>query len=128
MKLTLTIDEVKAAVARVVGINGEYELKIMYPKRNKKNPLLQELLERMNTEGCFTLNNVIRPDQKIQSIKVLRQFIMDKEPYTCGLAQAKFAVENWTAFCKVVGEKGIPRMGSGDQDWRIAAGVSVPGW
>lgn len=76
MKIQLTIDEVKSLVLNHLGLAEDV------------------VVEILDTTSVLSLINVIqslnyRECDKIQAIKTYRQFA------NCGLAEAKYAVENW---------------------------------
>jgi hypothetical protein len=49
---------------------------------------------------------------KIQGIKILRDIVNGNNNNICGLAAAKFAIENWKQFVTYVRNHGFPSMDS----------------
>jgi len=144
MKLTLTVSELTAIVRHhyalpelTIEIEGLNAIPVShaitadnliadlhhrpYPATNVFNPAItaDNLIADLHHTNCFDVNNNIALDHKIAAIKILREVVCNSAPNTqCGLAQAKWAIEDWHRFIKYVRQNGFPKMGTDDnKNW-----------
>jgi hypothetical protein len=119
MKITLTYSELSALVRNVYNLPDNTELEIS-EYSGMDHPVSIRLMEALKQEGCFTPTNGIRLDKKIAAIKLLRDLVVDDGVNTngqiCGLAQAKWAIEDWDKFILYVRRHGYPPMGGNDPE------------
>ncbi len=126
MKITLTIDEVKQAVAKTLGWEGKDFILVIDGYGEPE--LNSEVVKVMNAMKPFlTLTGEIQPDKKIAAIKCLRELFLDQNyvkdptnprdyrPSLIGLATAKRTVEDWPNFIAKAKRNGrFPYASGGD--------------
>jgi hypothetical protein len=120
MKISLTIDEVKSMVATKMGLGeGTFDLSISYPSKAKNTPF-NNLLQRLIKIGALPFPSLsIEPSHKIQAIREFRQFYLDNG-ISCGLGEAKCAIEEWPQFFKYATKNGLPTLSELEcRPWRI---------
>jgi ribosomal protein L7/L12 len=120
MKLTLTVSELTAIVRHhyalpelTIEIEGLNAIPVSHAIT------ADNLIADLHHTNCFDVNNNIALDHKIAAIKILREMVCNSAPNTqCGLAQAKWAIEDWHRFIKYVRQNGFPKMGTNDnKNW-----------
>jgi len=123
MKITLTMTEIAALVIDRYNLPSTCEIAIVGYNGNE-HPDAANLVAALRSEDCLTPLGGIRPDKKIASIKLLRELVCkslsriegDSTGNYCGLAQAKYAIEDWDRFLSYVRRYGYPKMGSNDPE------------
>jgi hypothetical protein len=127
MKITLTIDEVKQAVAKTLGWEGKDFILVIDGYGEPE--LSTEVVRVMNAMKPFlTATGEIMYDKKIAAIKCLRELFLDKSyvpnptnprdyrPSLIGLGAAKRTVEDWPNFIAKAKRNGCFPYASGG-DW-----------
>jgi ribosomal protein L7/L12 len=108
MKMTLTMSEIVALVRTTWELPTDCEVVI---EGVGENPAALQLVSRLIAEDCLTPFSQIRHDKKIASIKLLRELVGNG----CGLAHAKYAIEDWDRFLAYVRVHGYPKMTLNDE-------------
>lgn len=126
MKIILTIDEVKQAVAKTLGWEGkDFILVIDGYGEPEMNSEVGRVIEAM--KPFFSPTGEVYNDKKIAAIKCLRELFLDKSyvpnpsnprdfrPSLLGLASAKRTVEDWASFIATAKRNGkFPPAANGD--------------
>ncbi len=118
MKVTFTKTEITAIILTVLYLPLDTTVEVVddppksEPKPKSNLEVANELGEALRKVGCVDLWGCIRPDKKLLAIKTLRESIPN-----CGLAVAKYAIEDWDVFLAYVTRNGIPDMTSGCVTW-----------
>ena len=119
MKITLTYSELSALVRDRYNLPDTAELEIS-EYSGMDHPSALRLVEQLTQAGCFTATGNIAPDRKIAAIKLLREIVIgngdNSNGCLCGLAQAKYAIEDWENFILYVRQHGFPKMDSNDPE------------
>jgi hypothetical protein len=99
MKLTLTKDELLVILAHKFGSEITDVSVINPPRPPKELPLFRRLINQLAMELQYpvTITVVCPADKKIAAIKALRGFVPGM-----GLAEAKWAIENWNRWITFV--------------------------
>lgn len=123
MKITLTIAELTEIVRSRYSLPDDVSLEIAgYSGINHLDA--DKLISRLQAEDCFDGNFNPRPEKKIACIKMVRDVYANTVrpgSLVCGLANAKYAVEEWPVFIQYVKKHGFPAMdGSVEPKWRGA--------
>ena len=122
MKITLTHAELAVLVRSRYDLPANCELEIS-GYSGIDHPDAVRLVELLSKEGCLSPAGAILYERKIASIKLLRELICgtsdNRDGNVCGLAQAKFAIEDWGNFLLYVRKSGFPPMGTEcpDRGW-----------
>ena len=105
MKITLTKNELAAILMSHYNLPGDIEVELA-----EDSTVAEELKRDFFAKGFIhAYDGGIVPHEKINAIKRLRELVPN-----CGLAQAKWAVEDWGTFTAYVANNGFPRMSSDD--------------
>ena len=122
MKIVITLAEVAAIIQARYNLPMDTELEISEFARID-HPIDHKLKASLESNDCLTPTGAIRPDKKIASIKLLRDLVISQFPAEmagrsnkCGLAQAKYAIEDWDRFYPYVRKYGMPPMGGNDPE------------
>lgn len=97
MKLKLTQDEAKSYILRHLGLPADTEVSIVSNPKPALDPKVVDMID--------DINDMDYPySQKIQAIKRFREVV------PCGLAEAKWAVENWSRVVSFIDKnKRVPK-------------------
>jgi len=114
MKITMTMIELTALVTAKFMLPGDTVLEIA-EYVGVSNPAGEKLRAALQAEGCLTASGQIVTDKKIPSIKKLRELVSFEK--TCGLKQAKDAIEDYPRFLAFVQKHGFPPMGPDDREF-----------
>lgn len=102
----MSLSELTALVCSTYNLPGSTELEIA--DRDHYDALqLESIFHREGIIDPDTQN--IRPSHKILAIKRLRELVVAKDG-DCGLATAKYAIEDWPRFLAYVKLHGFPDM------------------
>ena len=105
MKIQLTIHEVRDLVIRSYALPHTIELEIV----SGEHPEAAKLKGIFEKEGFLDGGKLVYPHLKISAIKTLRE-VISESGVSCGLAHAKYAVEDWARFIEFVTKHGYPNM------------------
>ena len=121
MKITLTLGELQSLVCRAYALPVNTEISIE-GTAVLKHPQYTTLLESFTRDDIIVPGGNVRAERKISGIKLLRELVTGTGK-DCGLAQAKYAVEDWKNFCAYVKQYGFPPMSANDPDygWKLKA-------
>ena len=101
MKIIITQNELREIMsARLGGVS------IDSVEVQDANDMGLEIVNRLTTAAKPVSLAVALVQDKIKSIKALREIVREMTTYTMGLAEAKWAVENWNKWIGFVSEKG----------------------
>jgi hypothetical protein len=112
MKITLTITEITALVLKTYGLPENTTLEVA-DFAGIDHPDARNLFDALTREKCLEAGQ-IRPEMKIASIKLLRSAVCGPSGAPtgkqCGLANAKYAIEDFEHFMGYVRRYGFPDM------------------
>lgn len=115
MKILMSLSELTALVIKTYNLPEAAELEVTAHFHTDA----LKLEAAFYREGFINKDTQdIRPEQKIAAIKKLRELVAAVSTNGCGLAMAKYAVEDWKRFFAYVSKRGYPDMnGSGATPW-----------
>ena len=122
MKITITLTELHNLVCSVYGLPADTTVSVENTTVNVLPEHLDYCVLKMafNNARLVTVSGSILPESKISAIKLVRELVSNTGR-SCGLPQAKYAVEDWKNFCNYVKAHGYPPMALEDPDygWKI---------
>lgn len=116
MKILMSLIELTTLVRKTYNLPESAELEVT----DQMHTDALKLEAAFYREGFINRDTQdIQPHQKIAAIKKLRELVAAKDGSNgCGLAMAKYAIEDWKRFFAYVAKKGYPDMnGSANTPW-----------
>lgn len=118
MKVTISVQEITALVREKYGLPFDMVLEI---SDLTISDAAKNLVNTLKIRDCLTEFGNIAPDKKIAAIKTLRELVGN-----CGLAQAKYAIEDWPCFLDSIRKNGYPPMSPDDPPYGWKSPVGQP--
>ena len=103
MKIVMTIAELTDLVRRRYDLPNPLTLEVL----QGPHPDAENLRNALKSAALVDVSGLVFEDRKIAAIKLLREIVPN-----CGLAQAKWAIEDLRNFMAHVSAHGFPKMAS----------------